>query len=149
MDSLIFTVPGKPQPKQRARRGRGGKWYTPTQTRLFEASVASYARVTINDHPMRTIRGWNPSRPFRVTVVCYMPDKRRRDADNVAKAVLDACNGILWDDDNQVIDLRAIKAHDADNPRTAVTVEAIDRPPALFTTRAQRIADILEVTTNG
>lgn len=31
------------------------------------------------------------------------------DVDNVAKAVLDACNGILWDDDRQVVCLTVKK----------------------------------------
>lgn len=31
------------------------------------------------------------------------------DVDNLAKGILDACNGILWRDDSQIVDLHIVK----------------------------------------
>jgi Holliday junction resolvase RusA-like endonuclease len=52
------------------------------------------------------------------------------DADNLAKAVLDALNGIVWDDDAQVFDLRIIKvvAGGDEQPRTEITVQECEQP---------------------
>lgn len=36
-------------------------------------------------------------------------NKRYGDIDNLAKGILDACNGILWLDDAQIVDLHIIK----------------------------------------
>lgn len=49
--------------------------------------------------------------PLVVDIVAYMPDKRRRDVDNVLKALLDGLTHAgVWGDDSQVVDLRISKA---------------------------------------
>ena len=40
-----------------------------------------------------------------VILVARPPDQRRRDLDNLAKAVLDGMNGVLYDDDSQIDNL--------------------------------------------
>lgn len=43
----------------------------------------------------------------KVDIECRMPDRRKRDLDNVPKALLDALtHAAMWDDDSQVDDLR-------------------------------------------
>jgi crossover junction endodeoxyribonuclease RusA len=113
---LDFTVSGKPQPKQRARKGVEGRWYTPKPTRDYERSVGMLAAF-------QRPKGWPRDASYAVEVVCYMPDNRRRDIDNVAKSVLDGCNGILWNDDAQVVRVVVSKEMDKTNPRTVVCVE--------------------------
>ena len=46
----------------------------------------------------------------------------RPDSDNYGKIIIDACNGILWRDDAQVVDLNIRKWY-SDNPRVEVVVE--------------------------
>lgn len=42
-----------------------------------------------------------------VTIQAFRPDNRRRDLDNLLKAVLDALTAAeVWDDDSQITDLR-------------------------------------------
>lgn len=47
------------------------------------------------------------TKPFKgeleVTALLYFPDKRKHDYDNYGKILNDAGNGILWEDDNQII----------------------------------------------
>ena len=117
---MTITIPGKPQPKQRARRGKGGRWYTPKETKAFESSVGAYAW-----HGVCQQKWWDLDGRFAVELDIYFPDKRRRDIDNVAKSVLDGCNGILWDDDSQVVELVLKRFLDRENPRTVMRVEIV------------------------
>ena len=41
-----------------------------------------------------------------VEVLVSPPDRRKRDLDNLLKAVLDSLNGLAWDDDSQIDELR-------------------------------------------
>jgi Holliday junction resolvase RusA-like endonuclease len=66
----------------------------------------------------------------RITIICRVPaswPKKRQEAamrgmeipgkpdlDNVAKAVLDACNGVAWIDDRQVVRLVVEKGYGAE-----------------------------------
>ncbi|MEN6426056.1 MAG: RusA family crossover junction endodeoxyribonuclease, partial [Phycisphaerales bacterium] len=103
MNALSFVVMGNPEPKQRARRGQGGRWYTPDATKKYEAEVAKAAMVEMQRHGVR--RGsFGP--PITIMVRCYFKDHRRRDGDNVLKAVQDGCNGVVWNDDSDVRDAR-------------------------------------------
>jgi Holliday junction resolvase RusA-like endonuclease len=60
-----------------------------------------------------------------VTVACFFPDARRRDGDNVLKAVQDALNGLLWVDDCQVRSATVKTAIDRACPRTEVVVDLL------------------------
>lgn len=120
---LRFDVMGPPQPKQRARKGKGGHWFTPEPTRRYETAVKSAAAEAIAQR-RADLPPWPTDRRYRVTVWAVFGDNRRRDADNVGKAVLDALNGIAWKDDSQVEMLAVWRHVDRDNPHTAIAVEA-------------------------
>jgi crossover junction endodeoxyribonuclease RusA len=60
-----------------------------------------------------------------VSVDFYLPDRRRRDLDNLSKAVLDACNGVVWEDDQQVTQLHITKQFDRDETGITVYVEPV------------------------
>jgi Holliday junction resolvase RusA-like endonuclease len=49
---------------------------------------------------------------------------KKCDADNLAKAVLDALNGIAYYDDSQVCELSVSKLY-SDNPRVIVSISEI------------------------
>lgn len=56
-----------------------------------------------------------------VLLEIFMPDRRRRDVDNT-KGILDAMTKVLWEDDNQIIDLYSRKRIDKEDPRVDLTV---------------------------
>ena len=95
---LAFTVPGRPQGKQRPRLGRGGRVYTPAATRRYESAVRSACLVAM----MQAGLAKRYAGDCGLLVRCYFPDGRRRDGDNVLKSVQDALNGLLWIDDSHV-----------------------------------------------
>jgi crossover junction endodeoxyribonuclease RusA len=96
---LRFFVPGKPVSKARPRviaRGVRCTAYTPAKTRAWEAAIrlvgASSARRS----------GWAAtSEPCEVEIALRGLHPLS-DVDNAAKAVLDALNGLAWDDDRRV-----------------------------------------------
>lgn len=53
--------------------------------------------------------------PLRVEILFGWAN-HRQDLDNLAKAVLDACNGIVWDDDRWVDDLQVRRWMGGRNP---------------------------------
>lgn len=118
---FAFVVPGPPQPKQRPRCGRGGRFYTPDATRGYEAALRTYAlqAVRLSGWPLAT------KASVAVTLRVYFPDERRRDLDNAAKC-LDGANGIVWHDDAQICELHIYKQIDRKNPRLEVVVEESD-----------------------
>ena len=112
-----FEVPGPPRPKQRPRRGRSGRWYTPRATADYEAAVGWAARAAGIHQPCTS--------PVRLTLHLVFPDRRRRDIDNATKAVMDGLNGIVWYDDSQVVELVVTREVDRDQPRAEITVERL------------------------
>lgn len=129
---LRFVVPGKPQPKQRARRTRSGHWYTPSQT------VGAANRVGAIAMRERLMGTWAPDgrwsldpwHEYKVDCVFYRDSARKLDGDNAFKLVTDACTGILWADDDTVGGSFPPPRIDRDNPRTEVTVTqyVLERP---------------------
>lgn len=97
---IDFFVPGEPVPKARARTGKGFA-FTPVRTKAWEAQVKMAAAAA-------RLKAGAPMMEGSVRMEMYfnMPTKRRSDIDNLAKSVLDACNGVLYVDDSQVDILR-------------------------------------------
>ncbi len=93
-----------------------GRTYTPDKTaEAMELIRMAYAKesqglMAEKGVPVRvsitTARGMPKSRPKRVE---EEPDVYKPDADNVAKLVLDALNGVAWADDTQVTALTVQK----------------------------------------
>jgi Holliday junction resolvase RusA-like endonuclease len=60
--------------------------------------------------------------------------KATGDLDNIAKAVLDAGNGVLWEDDRQIAALQLAKIVGAQHepPRVELLCEKLESDPALL-----------------
>lgn len=115
MICMSFDV--DPVPKGRPRMGKWGA-YTPQKTRDAEATL----KYLMNLHPNRPVRPFTG--PLRVYLDFHLPIPRswskkraqeilnggschaqRPDIDNLTKLVADAGNGILWEDDAQIVEL--------------------------------------------
>tara|TARA_S200002703_G_scaffold131480_1_gene119039 strand:+ start:2298 stop:2705 length:408 start_codon:yes stop_codon:yes gene_type:complete len=114
---IHIIVPGQPVGKGRPRFSRG-RVYTPQKTKDYERLVsnAAYAEmrqagIEVLDQPVTlTIlaqfeipKSWAKWRQDAALLGAFTPGKP--DIDNVAKAVLDALNGIVYTDDKLVCDL--------------------------------------------
>lgn len=47
------------------------------------------------------------------------------DIDNLAKSILDACNGVIWKDDSQIVDLHIRKFITSENPHVGIRIGEI------------------------
>ena len=113
--AIRFAVDGVPIPKARARRGAGGRWYTPQATRAYEEAVGVAARAAGVCQPYEGA--------VRLLIDLWLPDRRRRDVDNCAKSICDALNGIAYEDDSQIVELIIRRHIDRERPRAEVIVE--------------------------
>lgn len=135
-------IPGPPVGKARPRVA-GGHAYTPAATRAYEEKVRLCWRTSRN-------AAFGPEVPVAALIAVYhaipasasrkdrenmasnivLPMKKP-DADNVAKIVLDALNGLAYADDKQVVRLEVIKRYTTGEPYVQVTLsEELHRRPA-------------------
>lgn len=130
--AAAFVVHGKPQPKQRARKGKNGRWYTPTPTRNYEALVRDVASLYLGAH-------WRKDGVFRLEVRIVVNDHRPFDSDNVLKAVSDAMNGVAYDDDRQVTETATSKHYEpGGRPRIEVRLERLGDAPEKVKRKTRR-----------
>ena len=134
MNRIEFTINGECVPKARPRFSKFGHVYTTPKTRAYENIVKS----TAIDNRVPCI-----ATALRVELVIYKSipksfSKKKRelanegeiypvvkpDIDNYVKSVLDGLNGILFVDDKQIVDFRAVKKY-SDNPRVEVTAWSV------------------------
>ena len=103
---------------------RGRVYYAKTYNRFRTAAKQELPAAVM-------AAGWGaPMRgPLVVAVTVSAPrpkstvlDFPKPDVDNYAKAVLDSCNGWLWDDDEQIVELKISKRW-ANVGRIVITVE--------------------------
>lgn len=136
MNRISFEIPGRPVPKARPRVTKTGHAYTPKSTQDYEKAVrlSWYKAAGRYKYPQGT--------PLSVAIIAYFqipkntPKKRiaetlaqpytsRPDLDNVAKAILDALNGVAYDDDAQIVRLVTEK-HRAIEPRVMVFISPVE-----------------------
>jgi Holliday junction resolvase RusA-like endonuclease len=115
---ISFVILGPPVPKERARRGKGGRWFTPKRTRQYEGIVAMAAAAKKSLVP-----DWPMDAEYMLHVRLYFPNFRRRDCDNCVKSLQDAMRGVLYHDDHRVGVLCPPWEVDRERPRAEVTVE--------------------------
>lgn len=90
-----ITIPGPPRVKKRPIVTRNGV-YEPRENREHYQYVHDYLALVVR----QPFTG-----PVALTVVCKIPTRRRADIDNFTKLILDAGNGVLYNDDVQVEEL--------------------------------------------
>jgi len=125
---IRFTVPGEPFSKQRPRVTRNGT-YTPKETVQAERAV----RAAFGDAGLATM-ATDTEHAFHLRVVSYRYERYGRDADNLAKTIMDALNHLVWADDSQVENLvqTTIWVDDRSEARTEVEIAplaTLARPP--------------------
>jgi Holliday junction resolvase RusA-like endonuclease len=137
--AIFFVVPGQPVGKGRPRASsRGGfvRMYTDAKTLSYEQLIAKQATYAMGNLAemlytpisMRIVAlynipvSWSKRKQQLALSGDLIPGKP--DLDNVAKAVLDALNGVVYEDDKQVIRLVIEKSYSFE-PRIEVYVHEV------------------------
>lgn len=128
--SVLLRIDGRPVPQPRHRVGRSGA-YLPDDHPVhgWKAAVAAAARVAWRHGPLAD--------PFHLDFLFVMPlaaagptrvyAGTRPDIDNLNKAVMDALTGVVYEDDSQVVSVRASKvfARLGERPHALVRVTPV------------------------
>jgi len=134
---IVFTIPGNPVGKGRARSTASGIHYTPEKTRNYEAFVKMLAveamkgRTPIEgacvaligvDYP---IPKSTSKKIAEKMVKGFVRPTKKPDIDNIVKAIFDSCNGVVFLDDSQVVDVHVFKAY-SETAKTFVSISEIE-----------------------
>lgn len=134
---MTFCVEPVEQARPRATRfGKGIRLYDPKKVAKYKENLAYLAKFQFRHKPI--------SKPLKIEIKFYRGlqksiSKKERikrlshvhrpivkpDLDNYIKSTLDALNGIIWADDNLIVDLTAHKFY-SDKPRIELEVEEYD-----------------------
>lgn len=135
---ITFTLPGHPQGKGRARAFRRGDFighYTPEKTRSYEGMLRDAAARAMGDLPPFAVpvevevsaifdipASWSRRRRNDALAGIERPGKKP-DIDNIIKAVVDACNGVVFKDDALIVQGKYSKVY-GPAPMVGITVRA-------------------------
>ena len=135
--TVAFFVPGEPVAKGRARafvRHGHVAHYTPEKTARYENLVKLAAQQATNSEPLEGPLSLYCA--FALPVPASYSKKRtesclsgsewpckKPDTDNLLKSIKDGCNGVVWKDDCQVVQVYALKVYGG-VPGVSVKVEA-------------------------
>lgn len=116
MEPFTIVHEGVPRSKGRPRLGRRGRVFTPIATHEAETRIADQWREANGPHFTGAIAVEIDLHPKETTITIseseYPESRLRGDIDNYIKLIMDALNGVAWDDDRQVVWLYAVKHND-------------------------------------
>jgi len=137
---VIFTVPGHPVGKGRAKAARRGKFitmYTPEKTVNYEGLVAHSAHAAMAgrelilgavlvdlDIRLPIPESWSGKKKKMAIDGLLMPTKKP-DIDNIFKACADGMNNVVYKDDVQIVETSQRKRY-AETPGVVVIVRELD-----------------------
>lgn len=135
---IRLTIPGEPVAQGRPRFSRRGQFvstYDPPKSKAYKEYVKQIVRQELHIEPL--------TGPVKVDVKVYRGIQKtgsklikrqkqygiirptvKPDTDNYYKAVSDALTGIVWVDDNQIVDMHVSKWY-SDTPRVEIEVEEL------------------------
>jgi Holliday junction resolvase RusA-like endonuclease len=133
---ITLTIPGEPVAKGRPRMMKSGIAFTPTKTRNYETLVKELYIIENRDKPM--LEGQLSASIYAYFTIPKSASKKNRekmlewkirptkrpDLDNIAKAVLDALNGLAYQDDSQIVRL-VVEKYYSDKPCVEVSIEEV------------------------
>jgi len=120
---MKITLPFPPSVNRYYRSPRSGPLAGRTliseEARKYRAAVCALVAESKAAGPMQGL--------LRVVVEVFVPDRRKRDLDNLHKGILDSLTHAgVWGDDSQIDDLRIYRAGVAKPGALLVTVTEVD-----------------------
>lgn len=132
--NIRIVVPGQPVPKERPRATRNGHIYTPKKTKDYEQLVKQLYKIKYKNAI------FEKDIPLLMEITAYFgipksdsKEKKEKknngeilptikaDADNICKIIMDSMNGLAYEDDKQITDVKVKKRYSV-NPRVEITI---------------------------
>ena len=121
-----FVILGEPVSGLRARMGSHGGWYLPSKVAKYKEKIAWEIKTQAKN--LYFYQG----EPLKVEMTFFLPKKTKKstitsrpDLDNLEKPVLDALQGVLFDNDSQIIEQSSRKRY-SNRPRIEITIKKSD-----------------------
>lgn len=130
---IEFIVEGKPQAKERPRKGKYGNFYTPSKTHAYEELVR-WSWMSAQAKSKKALKMLEPEKPLRMGIIVYVKGNvknklmfpvKKPDLDNTAKTIMDALNGHAYLDDRQIVALNIAKMY-GDRDFVKVKLETVE-----------------------
>ena len=134
---LVFEIEPVEQARPRATRmGRGIRLYDPKKVSVYKKQLGMMCRFQYKQAPLagplkvemnffRHVQSSVSKKERKLRLSGRHRPVVKPDTDNYIKSTLDGLNGILWEDDNQIVDLIAHKYY-SDNPRVEIEVTQLN-----------------------
>lgn len=137
---MCISVPGNPVPKGRPRSYRRGNTlglYTPKETKDYETLIKFFAypemrgrgllsgpiNLQLNLH-FSIPSSWTRKKHNEALSLIERPTVKP-DIDNVLKAWGDALNGVVWEDDKQIVEVMVRKFYSKDPKAMAIISQIV------------------------
>ncbi|MEB8212227.1 crossover junction endodeoxyribonuclease RusA [Raoultella ornithinolytica] len=118
MSEYRISLPWPPSNNRYYRHNRG-RTHISTEGQAYRDSIARIIKDKTLDIGLST--------PLKIRIECHMPDRRRRDLDNLQKAVFDALTKSgFWLDDQQVDDYRVKRMPIVKGGRLELTITELE-----------------------
>ncbi|WP_418524694.1 RusA family crossover junction endodeoxyribonuclease [Limosilactobacillus vaginalis] len=134
---LVFEIEPVEQARPRATRmGRGIRLYDPKKVSVYKKQLGMMCRFQYKQAPLagplkvemnffRHVQSSVSKKERKLRLSGSHRPVVKPDTDNYIKSTLDGLNGLLWEDDNQIVDLIAHKYY-SDNPRVEIEVTQLN-----------------------
>lgn len=118
MNQYRISLPWPPSNNRYYRHNRG-RTHISAEGQASRDSVARIIKDSMLDIGLAT--------PLKIRIECHMPDRRRRDLDNLQKAAFDALTKSgFWLDDAQVVDYRVVKMPVTKGGKLELTITGLE-----------------------
>ena len=135
---LTFDIEPVEQARPRATRmGRGIRLYDPKKVSVYKKQLAMMCKFQYKDQPLsgqltvnlkfyRHVQSSVSKKERKLRLIGAHRPTVKPDVDNYIKSTLDGLNGLLWEDDNQIVKIVAEKYY-SDRPRIEIEVERLEQ----------------------
>lgn len=133
---LTFEIEPVEQARPRATRmGRGIRLYDPKKVSVYKKQLAMMCKFQYKDQPLsgqltvnlkfyRHVQSSVSKKERKLRLIGAHRPTVKPDVDNYIKSTLDGLNGLLWEDDNQIVKIVAEKYY-SDHPRVEIEVQGV------------------------
>lgn len=135
---LTFEIEPVEQARPRATRmGKGIRLYDPPKVATYKKQLGMMCKFQYKDKPLdgplivslkfyRHIQSSTPKKERKLRLSGMHRPIVKPDTDNYIKSTLDGLNGLLWEDDNQIVKIVAEKYY-SEQPRVEIEVERLEQ----------------------